>query len=317
VDVDGDRIVDYIYVGDLFGNLWKFDVSDANTANWKIAYGGKPLFVAEDASGARQPITAPAEVSPHPSIHAGGKFNDGGYIIHFGTGKYLESADNIATGQQTQTYYGIWDPDLANKPNYHAGGPRKMLLQQQILQEVSVNINGALADTRVTTANTVTWPSDPLSPAAGDDLGWYIDLVNTEGGNTDNKGEKQVTRPIIRNGRIIFTTLIPSGLNCVFGGDGWLMELNMETGGRLGDAPFDIDGDGVFDLVLDASNNLVPPGGLKSAVGAPSSPGILDTGAGKEYKYISGTEGGTQSVGESAPPAPPGAGTRESWQQLR
>jgi type IV pilus assembly protein PilY1 len=317
VDVDGDRIVDYIYVGDLFGNLWKFDVSDANTANWKIAYGGNPLFVAEDASGARQPITAPAEVSPHPSIHAGGKFNDGGYIIHFGTGKYLESADNIATGQQTQTYYGIWDPDLANKPNYHAGGPRKMLLQQQILQEVSVNINGALADTRVTTANTVTWPSDPLSPAAGDDLGWYIDLVNTEGGNTDNKGEKQVTRPIIRNGRIIFTTLIPSGLNCVFGGDGWLMELNMETGGRLGDAPFDIDGDGVFDLVLDASNNLVPPGGLKSAVGAPSSPGILDTGAGKEYKYISGTEGGTQSVGESAPPAPPGAGTRESWQQLR
>jgi type IV pilus assembly protein PilY1 len=317
VDVNGDRIIDYIYAGDLFGNLWKFDVTDSTASNWKIAYSGNPLFVAEDSSGARQPITAPAEVSAHPSVHAGGKFNDGGYIIHFGTGKYLESADNSAISQQTQTYYGIWDPDLANKPNYHNGGPRKMLLQQQILQEVSVNINGALADTRVTTANTITWPSDPLSPAAGDDLGWYIDLVNTEGGNTDNKGERQITRPIIRNGRIIFTTMIPSGSSCVFGGDGWLMELNMETGGRLGDAPFDIDGDGVFDLVLDANNNLVPPGGLKSAVGAPSSPGILDTGKGKEYKYISGTEGGTQAVGESSPPAPAGAGSRESWQQLR
>ncbi len=28
VDVDGDFIADYIYAGDLFGNLWKFDVTN-------------------------------------------------------------------------------------------------------------------------------------------------------------------------------------------------------------------------------------------------------------------------------------------------
>ncbi|MGH8533221.1 MAG: pilus assembly protein [Gammaproteobacteria bacterium] len=30
IDANGDSIVDYIYAGDLFGNLWKFDVSSSN-----------------------------------------------------------------------------------------------------------------------------------------------------------------------------------------------------------------------------------------------------------------------------------------------
>jgi type IV pilus assembly protein PilY1 len=316
VDVDGDRIIDYIYGGDLFGNLWKFDVTDKIASNWTIAYGGNPLFVARDASGVRQSITASVEVGPHPTTKSGGAFNDGGYMVYFGTGKYLESADNVASGQQTETFYGIWDPNLGSKPDYHAGGWRAKLLQQQILDETTVNINGTSADARVTSDNSISWPTDPLTPGS-DNLGWYMDLINTGASPLDNKGEKQVTTPILRNGRIIFTTLIPSGSSCIFGGDGWLMELDSADGSRLGDAPFDIDGDGVFDLVDDGSGTFVPPGGLKSAVGAPSSPGILDTGAGKEYKYISGTEGGTQSVGEQAPTPPSGGGTRESWHQLR
>ena len=26
VDIDGDQVVDYVYAGDLLGNLWKFDL---------------------------------------------------------------------------------------------------------------------------------------------------------------------------------------------------------------------------------------------------------------------------------------------------
>ncbi|MGH8604618.1 MAG: pilus assembly protein, partial [Gammaproteobacteria bacterium] len=38
LDVDNDRITDYIYAGDLKGNLWKFDVTNSNPNQWDVAY---------------------------------------------------------------------------------------------------------------------------------------------------------------------------------------------------------------------------------------------------------------------------------------
>ncbi len=314
VDVDGDRIIDYIYGGDLFGNLWKFDVTSSNKASWGVAYGGNPLYVAKDDSGVEQPITTGPEVGPHPQNTSAGAKNDGGYMLYFGTGKYIESGDNITAGTQTQTFYGVWDPNESSLPS---GYDRTKLLEQQILREDTVTVNSVTADVRITSDNAITWAADPVNPGS-DDLGWYMDLVNTEGGNTDPGGERQVTTSILRNGRIIFTTLIPSGSSCVFGGDGWLMELDLADGSRLGDPPFDIDGDGVFDLVDDGNGNNVAPGGIKSTGGAPSAPGILDRGDGQEYKYLSGTDqGAIQVISEQGAPGAAGGGTRESWQQLR
>src|SRR5262249_54527639 len=52
VDTNSDGIVDYAYAGDLFGNLWKFDLTDANPSNWKVSYTSgtspAPLYVAVD-----------------------------------------------------------------------------------------------------------------------------------------------------------------------------------------------------------------------------------------------------------------------------
>ncbi len=262
---------------------------DTVPGNWDKAYGG-PLFVAKDDGGTVQPITTRPEVGLHPKRRTGGAFNNGGYMIYFGTGKYLESNDNGAIGTQTQTFYGIWDPDLASAPSYDRWSLNRNLLQQKILEEVAVNVNGVDADVRITTDNAIAWASDPLNPGAGQHVGWYMDLLNTENGNLDPKGEKQVTTPVLRDGRIIFTTQLPSGPVCDFGGDGWLMELDGADGSRLIGAPFDIDGDGVFDLVADGNGNMVPPGGIKSTGGALSTPGILDRGDGTEFKYMSGTE---------------------------
>ena len=50
-DLDGDHITDYVYAGDLLGNIWRFDLTSAVESNW--AAGSTPLFSA--ASG--QPIT--------------------------------------------------------------------------------------------------------------------------------------------------------------------------------------------------------------------------------------------------------------------
>jgi type IV pilus assembly protein PilY1 len=48
VDLDGDHITDYVYAGDAYGNVWRFDLSNATPANWIVStYGGTgptPLF---------------------------------------------------------------------------------------------------------------------------------------------------------------------------------------------------------------------------------------------------------------------------------
>ena len=58
VDDNADLVVDYIYAGDLLGNLWKFDVDSSTVSDWDVPYksGGVPvpLFTTE----AGQPITS-------------------------------------------------------------------------------------------------------------------------------------------------------------------------------------------------------------------------------------------------------------------
>jgi type IV pilus assembly protein PilY1 len=317
VDVDGDRTIDYIYAGDLFGNMWKFDVRDASAANWGIAYGGSPFYVAKDGAGVVQPITTRPEVSLHPVFESGSDFfANGGYMIYFGTGQYLETSDNVTTGAQTQTFYGIWDADKTTLP---PAFDRTNLLAQQISDEGMITVNSVQVEARLTTnQGPVPWRADPLVND-GNDMGWFLDLINTGASPLDNQGERQVTTPVLRpDGRIVFTTLIPSGSNCEFGGTGWLMELDATDGSRLGDPPFDFDNDGVFDVVDFGVVTSVVPSGVRSTGGAPATPAILPAGEREEYKYISGTDAAKiQVIHEKAPSGLPGSGSRESWRQIQ
>ncbi len=314
VDVDGDYVVDYIYGGDLFGNLWKFDLSNTNANQWKVAFGStntpKPLFRARfdatDASTA-QPITVRPQIGRHPT--------GSGYLIYFGTGKYLELGDNQTTGETTQTFYAVWDQNASTStPPFD----RTSLQQQRILKEVSVSGY----EYRITTGNTVVWDDEKVNGVAGK-MGWYLDLVNTEGGNTSNYGERQVTDPILRGDRIIFTTLLPSVNACEFGGSGWLMELDARTGVLLPYSPFDVNSDGVFssadyinagDLNGDGTSDTVPASGKKSKVGILPTPAILtDQPNRREFKYESGSTGNIEVTKEN-----PGLGDagRKSWIEL-
>ena len=317
IDADGDFIADYIYAGDLFGNLWKFDVRDTNPTNWKSAYGittsPQPLFIATAADGiTRQPITTRPQIGLHPTTADS-------YMVYFGTGKYFEVADNIATGQTTQSFYGIWDQ---NQTSATTPVSRSNLLQQQIVKEVTQNFTSGTFDLRVISDNTICWISGTncTSPKKG----WYLDLIPPTGGN---QGERQVSDAILHNERIIFTTLIPSSDPCSGGGTGWLMELDAINGGRFSFAPFDLNGDGAFDDqdyadtgVTDANGNVVyvPPGGKKSKVGIIQTPSILSTpsaqGGGKEYKYTSGTQNG--DIEKTVENPGPGAVGRQTWRQL-
>ena len=123
VDVNGDNIVDFIYAGDLQGNLWKFDVTSTSPNSWNVAFSSSPLYTALDASSNRQPITTRPQVGANPT--------GTGFLIYFGTGKYFESSDSNITGATTQTFYAVWDK---NDGTTH-GFARSDLQQQTVLAD--------------------------------------------------------------------------------------------------------------------------------------------------------------------------------------
>jgi len=320
----GDGIADWIFAGDLRGNVWKFDVSDSDPANWKVAYnasscGGSatvsssctPLFTAADSAGKLQPITTAPMVTRHPN---------GGVMVLFGTGKYLESADTT-TPFSTQTFYGVWD----NGSNNASNTTRSKLLQQKVVGTASVSNNANLY--RVVTdycivsgsMSSFDMAANIAMGACNDDWssssakkGWYMDLPDT--------GERIAYNALLRNDRIVFPTLIPSTIQCDGGGDSWLMELDALTGRMLSVSPFDMNLDGNFDGAdngaLTFNSKSTNAGGIK-----PSEGGIFTTptvikdkvDSNKEYKYASTSKGAVVKTPESVTQGQSG---RISWREI-
>ncbi len=362
VDFNNDGRTDSVYAGDLYGNLWRFDFICNNTscssvtlqsANYDSVSGDDvpaPIFQAgifTSGSEQVQPITTKPQITNHPE-------RLGGYMVYFGTGKYIENSDRDSTHytfDDTQTFYGIWDrsltDDTVGNDTYIAFG-RDYLLEQKILLETEItekyeykddlgNVITVIGDTfdyRITTDNKMTWHEDETSlpstdPSVSEYLGWYMDLVNTDTVANPSGltfGERQITDPIVRNGRVIFTTTIPDGDLCGSSDSGWLMELDAANGGYLPVTPFDTNGDGAFGsadyYTYDPNPGVVDPtkvavAGRKSTVGILPTPGILsdysDAATNKEYKYMSGSDGVIETVSENAGNINYG---RQSWRQL-
>ncbi len=103
LDVNSDGAPDFVYAGDLRGNLWKFDISSANATNWGVAFSGNPLFTANYSAAAgnssRQPITVPPVLRPNRTV--------GGLMVAFGTGQSLTEEDR--SERSVQSVYSILD----------------------------------------------------------------------------------------------------------------------------------------------------------------------------------------------------------------
>lgn len=340
VDTNHDSITDYVYAGDLQGNVWKFDLNDPDASKWGSAYlltasptsAPVPLFTATTADGARQPITAGMDVVlDHPPGTTTGS------MVYFGTGKYFEPEDKSVSGQPTQTVYGIWDkgdwgPGTTAPP---AGFSRNHLLQQKILQEVTTPKEArAVSNYLLGPLYKMVWHTDPGLPTGSPpttQLGWYLDLINTDPGTAplNNHGERLITMPVVKSGKVIFNTFIPPGNPCASGAiDGWLMMLNAFDGGNLppgaggldangdnkvnsGDyitVNYDANGDGVIN-----GNDQVVVAGLKFGGGLGGvtiidNPSIGDNNS----RILSGPNKKSIVAGLGLP-----AGGRKSWIRLQ
>tara|TARA_R110002167_G_scaffold212683_1_gene417309 strand:- start:30 stop:3860 length:3831 start_codon:yes stop_codon:yes gene_type:complete len=295
VDVDSDRITDYVYAGDLKGNLWKFDFTGNSIATWDVAFKDgsipKPLFQAVDNDGAAQPITVRPTVGSH---------KDSGYMVYFGTGKYFEYADAVVSASpQIQDFYGIRDV-----------GSRVLNRGDLITQTVVFEGDGTLTDGS-TSAFPVRLVSNN-SPDSAPVYGWHLRLLSPSGVAT---GERAVSKPILRNGRIIFTSIIPNSDACGYGGKSWLMELDASNGGRLNSPALDVNADGKVDdldkILFEGEYYPISGRGSDEMI---KTPGIIGAGD-LEYKYTSGSSGTigvvTESAGESELLG------RQSWRQFQ
>jgi type IV pilus assembly protein PilY1 len=204
-DYNNDQVDDVAFAGDLNGNLWRFDLTDPNPANWQahVTLAFKPAVQGE------QPITVMPRLFPDPATNR--------FIVVFGTGKYLGADDNTSTSAKTQSIYGIRDKlDTSGNPITAV----KADLQQQTLYQAQ-SANG-LNTLRGLTDNSLTLAQN----------GWYIDLNLSA-----TPGERMVVTAgaLFNTNRAIITTLIPGSQDpCSATVGGALMVLNAATGGAGG-----------------------------------------------------------------------------------
>jgi type IV pilus assembly protein PilY1 len=298
-DVNTDGIIDFLYAGDLLGNLWKFDLRSTTATGWALATNRVVLFQARDASNNVQPITSPAEGSSHVT--------GTGFMINFGTGKYLENTDVSPPGSAylTQSYYGIWDKNDNATVSLQTTVTRSQLLQQQVL--VNVSTTGGTA--RVVSNSQPNWTDTTITMHQG----WYLDFPSASPPSmTPVTGERAVFQPTLINGRLIFTTLVPSTASCSSGGESFLMVLDNMTGGRFTQSPFDTTGDGTInssDLVTVAGQQVAVSGmatGIGSTGGIAGTPTVIKAGTGAggtvstTAQYAGGTTGAVAMMGISS-----------------
>ncbi|MBI2771380.1 MAG: hypothetical protein HYX47_17280 [Burkholderiales bacterium] len=166
--LDSNQRVLGAYGGDLKGNMWKFDLSDASASNWSVGFSGAPLFQAKDGAGTIQPFTAAPFVIPHPN---------GGYLVAAGTGKFFDLPDITTTG--VQSAYGLRDTITFGATSTPAGSTvtgTSSLVLQTVSQAISISrIITAFDDTTSTqVVNYYKVSSNPIDWATK--RGWYFNL---------------------------------------------------------------------------------------------------------------------------------------------
>lgn len=284
-DEDGDGLVDYVYAGDLRGNLWKFDMKSENPSEWRVAFQGQPLYRARDASGNEQPIMGGLALGLE-------RFGNRRWVI-FGTGKYIHQSD--ITSHSQQTVYGIVDDGL--EP-----------VTRNDLQERSIAL------VQQPGGGSALRAFETFEPLPSGRKGWRLDL------GIPYAGERVIERGFLSGRVFTFPSVIPtSGNPCESSGRGFVNAIDAFTGTTVGHEGenhpyFDVGGDGNDDNDWiegdpgDGSGETrLPVGSIETSVGMVTRPVLV----GEQIVY-GGSSGGRESERVNLPPA---SAKRLSWRE--
>jgi len=179
---DAGQVVGRIYAADLQGNLWRFDLSQGTPWNDARANPRQPLFVAATAAGKRQAVTQRPAV-----VHAPG----GGYVVLFGTGKYLERSDLSADRFGWQSFYAVLDR-----------GNDAALARGDLLER-------PLAGSGTGEGLGIGQNDAAFAPFGSGQHGWYADFPDSA-----RTGERVVSASTLAGGNIVLHTLQPAAQPC-------------------------------------------------------------------------------------------------------
>jgi hypothetical protein len=170
--------------------------------NWSINNSGAAIFRAKYGSQA-QPITVAPRVFRHSL---------GGLQILFGTGHLFKQGDIEDTA--IDSLYGIHD----------LNGDKKIKPKDLVTQKFTQQVGTKGIKLRTASNHSV----DAVSKS-----GWRINLP---------AGERILTRPETRSGRVVFTSFNPSSS----ANESWLNEVSILTGGAPSRVVYDINQDGNY-----------------------------------------------------------------------
>ncbi len=193
--VGPDGAVRFAYLGDLQGNLWRLNFT--GLPPWSSARGANastPLFSAVDSSNpaVAQPITMQPKIVFAPG---------GGYVVLFGTGKYVEKADLAPGNFNGQSFYGIYD---STADSYRVAS--RTDLKQRVLTLSAANDAYTIFGGELIYAATPDF--DSLAKK-----GWYVDFANA-----DDTGERAVSNPLLVDAQLYFNTIMPGNDPCAAAG---------------------------------------------------------------------------------------------------
>jgi type IV pilus assembly protein PilY1 len=327
-DLDGDRVIDYVYAGDVLGNVWRFDLTDKDPTKW--AASSSPLF----STPGGQPITSKPVVWILPPDSGGSQR----LIVAFGTGQKTPITNaapaSYATG--TQSLYGIWDWNMnawnlkSSSKFYSLTGPQSITTSALTSQTITVQASGE----RDASTTNVCWKGVTTSGCASNgQFGWQMQLPSTN--------EQVVYNPIAYKGMLVVNTTIPAQnafASCSNVTDtGYTMFISMANGGAIpglfqnyNDAVgFQTDGSGTPIFVnAGGKDYFLTQTTDGNGSGNPTQPPVGDPGPGGGGSGGSGGNGsgngscpaplhysnGTCS-GQENPPGP--TGRRLTWIQKR
>jgi type IV pilus assembly protein PilY1 len=323
-DIDGDHIVDYVYAGDLLGNLWRFDLTSSNPALWAVT-STTPMF----KTPAGQPITTqvvPLVTSQTTSLPR--------VIVDFGTGRQIPLTNATPTTYATgaQALYGIWDWNMtswnliAAQKFASMPSPQSVTVGTLATQTVLGTFTSTAGNQfRTISSNPVCWAGSTTCVSGGNNqFGWSLSLPGV--------AEQIIFNPTLQLGVFLVNTTIPPSTDpyqCLATTTtGWTFGISPSNGGTFATSTF---GDSVNGF--NTYNNQVV--GAESTNGTGSTSVVLAGGHSFLVMQTSspGSSGGTSgsgsgsSSGGSSSGSGPGAGlpfnapnpnsTRVTWVEKR
>ncbi len=211
-DEDGNGTVDFVYAGDLRGNLWKFDLTSTNRSQWKVA-GNRALYTPPTAGS--QPVTGGVTIAVDPSTDK--------RWVFFGTGRLLTTTD--LTDTALQAWHGVIDDPAATSSVTRAG------MTERNIAYFDVASKGRAFE--------------PNSALPAGSKGWYINLDQPPSNTLE--GERMVGDQQVIKNVLLASSIIPSTENPCRGGRGYVNALDAFTGTSLASGFFgSYGGNGVF-----------------------------------------------------------------------